>query len=167
MTLTIARRPGWAGASGLSWGLSPDAKDVRRMEADAVDLEGSIALGRPKRELYEALATAAQEASVYNWDGEGAAPADPAAFVHAIRFIGFLPTTWPPPEVMVNKEGNIGLDWDYGPNRILSLRISRDGTIYFASLRGNQKNYGSVALLDGIPRTVVQRIEDVIRAAEY
>ena len=106
---------------------------------------------------YAALFSALCEATE---DGDGSI--DHAAATYALRFLFLLPIELPQPEIAVDADGDIALEWDYGPRRITSVRVAGDGTIHFASLLGHSTLHGSEVDYEGIPSGLLAAIERVI-----
>jgi len=146
--------------------LSDEAREVRRLSARASDFATSITLGAAKRATtVEALEDAFADAQRYGWDGYGAAVADAGAFLYALQFLANLSTTTPMPDIAVDADGDIAVEWDFGPRRVFSVRIGRDGTLNYAGLVGHSSFHGTELLLEGIPSTISAGIDRVSRAA--
>ena len=69
-------------------------------------------------------------------------------------FLTTLPAELPLPVVVVESEDEIGLDWDEGAARIVSLTIDDSDRIGFAALFGREPLYGKAESSDGLPETV-------------
>ena len=122
----------------------------------------TITIAHQRDELVRALLPALGEASEENWDGNGAAAVNPQAVVLALRFLSTLPREIPMPDVAVDSYGDIALDWDYAPRRITSVRISADGTLYYASLLGHSTMHGSEVFSEMVPRSIIGAIRRVV-----
>lgn len=70
------------------------------------------------------------------------------------HFLTTLPAEVPPPVVVVESEDEIGLDWDEGAERVVSLTIDDSDRIGFAALFGREPHYGKAQLSDGPPEMV-------------
>jgi len=165
MTLAWRLEGGFTSTIALNRGLSDEAHAVRRMEREAIDLTPSIALGEIRLASLKALITSFTQAQKDGWDGYDASPADPATLYYALQFLSDLPTTIPSPEIAIDTDGDVALEWDRGPRRIFSVRITRDGTLYFAGLVGHSTFHGTEVLREGIPETIAAGIERIIRTA--
>jgi hypothetical protein len=64
-----------------------------------------------------------------------------AAIIDAGTFLDLLPVGVPDPAVIVEDDGQIGLDWRVGDNS-LSLNLGKNGMIGYASLFGAESAYG-------------------------
>ena len=105
--------------------------------------------------MRRALAEAAEEGEMIS----------PLAVGLVLKVVSALPSWIPLPEIIVDSYGDIALDWDYGPRRITSVRISEDGTLYYASLLGHSTMHGSETYGDIIPRSILRAIRRVIEPA--
>lgn len=103
----------------------------------------------------------AAEARHFNWDGERGLPVAFSTREFARRFVLALPAGTTLPEVSVDRDGDIALDWDFGPRRVLSISVARDGVLHFAGLFGANKQHGSEVFLRGVPPAVAQLIRRV------
>lgn len=166
MTLALRLESGYAFTPALDRSWSDEARKVNRLGLRASDLGTSITLGALKRDTVKALKDAFVHAQEYGWDGYKAAPADPGAFIYALQFIEYLPTTTPLPEVAVDTDGDMAVEWDFGPRRVFSVRISRDGTLNYAGLVGHTSFHGTELLREGIPSAIAAGIDRVVRDTE-
>ena len=167
MTLALRFKGGFAVHPTLNRGLSDDAHTISRMEREAIDLTTSIALGKPRSAALEALINAFIQSQEEGWDRYGASPANPSVLLYALQFLSYLPTAVPTPEIAIDPDGDIALEWDRGPRCIFSVRIGTDGTLHYAGLVGHSTFHGTEILLEGIPRTIAAGIDRVIRASDF
>ena len=149
----------------LDRGISDDAREIRRSFSGASNLSPSMALGDFRRKLLEELISAVGEVQEEGWDGYEARPVDPSAFGYAIQFMSGLDSSLPLPEIGVDTDGDIAFEWDYGPRRVISIRIGRDGTIHYAGLIGHEPFHGTEFLHEEIPLAISSGIERVVEAA--
>jgi len=63
------------------------------------------------------------------------------AISEAARFLELLPVAVPDPEIIVEEDGEIGLDWREG-DKALSLSLGRFGQIGYSALFGAESAYG-------------------------
>ncbi len=150
------------GFNPLDRAVSPDARVLRRVSQAAAGDNNSITIAHQRDEVVRALLLALGEAVEENWDGYGAAAVNPRAVSLALRFLSMLPPEISMPEIAVDSYGDIALDWDYAPRRITSVRISADGTLYYASLLGHSTMHGSEVFSEMIPRSVMGAIKRVV-----
>jgi hypothetical protein len=163
---TLALRPGsgYALSTRLDRSLSNEASNDTRLGFRINDYETSITVGALKHASFVALNDAFTHAQETGWDGYNALPADPGAYSYALEFLDYLPTTIPLPEIAVDTDGDIAIEWDFSPRRVLSVRVSRDGTLNYAGLVGHASFHGTELLREGIPSAIWTGIERVIGA---
>lgn len=134
---------------------------LRDLFSRASDVEPSIALGEPRRRALEALERAFAHAQEENWDGVGSAAVEPTTFLYATQFLTALPSTTPAPEVAVDSDGELALEWDRGPRSVFSVSVGRDGTLTYAGLFGHTKVHGVEHLREAVPMAIASGIERV------
>lgn len=82
-----------------------------------------------------------------NWDG--AAPVSEGSRKLAVEFYNSLPNYFPEPEVAVDPDGEISLDWDVDPDHSLSISFSEIGKLSFAvKLRSGDYISGKIDIND-------------------
>lgn len=118
----------------------------------------SIALDEPRFQGREALRIAFEEANEPNWDGEDAAPAHPLSYEYAKAFLAAFPPTIPIPDVYVDSDGELCLEWDDGPRSVFSVSIGPDGTLTYAGLFGANKSHGVETFTESIPYSIETNI---------
>ena len=99
------------------------------------------------------------ECSSENWDGYGAQPVNPDSFIEAERFIRALPTTIREPEVAVDPDGEISLEWYFEPRKVFSVSIGKRNEITYAGLYGLNKTYGREYFDDEIPKAIFDNLD--------
>ena len=161
MTLTITFDPAFSVSRPFDRALGDDARKLRGIAHQLPDSSPSIASGSRYDAVLGALTSAFEQSQQASWDGYHARPADFSAMVYAIDLIQRLPSSLPFPEVGVDTDGHIALEWDYDPRKILSLRVAGDGTIHYAGLDGLAVFHGTEILEDGIPEPISVAIERV------
>src|SRR5258708_5381123 len=97
-------------------------------------LHSSHSLGMGGRGVFDDLCLVADECSAENWDGYGAARVDQDTFRQAYRFLEALPLGTPVPSLGAEADGHLTLEWYRNPNRLLSVSVSPEGTLYYAAL---------------------------------
>ncbi|MEA3421122.1 MAG: hypothetical protein U9Q97_05535 [Acidobacteriota bacterium] len=114
-----------------------------------------ISANESMQELYNLL----EECSTENWDGYGAQPIDPDSFNEAERFIRALPTTISKPEVAVDPDGEISLEWYFEPRKVFSVSIGKRNEIKYAGLYGLNKTYGREYFDNEIPKAIFDNLD--------
>jgi len=113
-------------------------------------------------EAYAELADIEEECAAPGWDGYGAAPVHPLSVVLARRFLEVLPLGFEAPSIGAEPDGQVTLEWYRSPNRILSISLSPEGELHYASLFGASKQYGSEPFSGGIPESVLELARKIL-----
>jgi hypothetical protein len=126
----------------------------------------SITYKKQEQAIVEALRDTFAQAFEQGWDGYDATPVSAATLSYAWQFLEDLPSDVDLPEIGADTDGDISLDWDYGPRNIFSVRVGRDGTLHYAGLFGHETYHGSAILRQGIPKAVAEGILRAIRTSQ-
>ena len=149
---------------GTDPAISEEAQHLKTVSNDAVDFTNSASIGLQREQLKAALEHAYVKASEDDWDGYGAVAADPHAIRHAFDWLLQLPTSVPMPSVSIDVDGHVAIEWDYGPRRIISIRLAGDGTIHYGGLLGYSTFYGAEVPADVIPEPVARAIDRILNS---
>lgn len=144
--------------------LSDEAQVIARHGRTFDDPDHSITIGERLRLAREAFQIAIIEAIDKGWDGYNAKSAHPEALLYAWDFIRFLPTSTPLPELAIDVDGDVAIEWDYARRRILSVRVGRDGLLNYAGMEGYATFYGTEVFQESIPSSILAAIERVVKA---
>ncbi len=166
MTLALRLDGGLAIASPVDRGFSDDARTVKEL-AISSPFTPSIARAERKFAAIQALKSALLEAQTDGREAHGWKPVDAGAFTYAVRLLGYLPDPTPLPEIAVDSDGDVALEWDEGPRRVFSVRVTRDGTLYYAGLDGQSVFHGSEPLREGVPSTVSAGINRIVSEPQF
>lgn len=101
--------------------------------------------------IREALIDAFRDCGQPNWDGYGAAPADPSAAAWAAAVLNALPNCLGVPEVAFEPDGAAGIEWWRGPDHNLAVSVGPDGKVSFAARLGRKQVSGTGDFADGLP----------------
>ena len=145
----------------LDSAVSEEAHALREIEAGASTLESSSSVGQVRSELLQRLFEAYTEASKPDWDGSGAHAAQPGSLLYAMQFLETLSSIGPPPSIFVDPDGEIAIEWDYGPRQVFSVHVGRDGTLNYAGLSGHTIFHGVEILRESLPEAVSLGIKRV------
>ncbi|HEY7395560.1 MAG TPA: hypothetical protein VH559_11985 [Gemmatimonadaceae bacterium] len=96
-------------------------------------------------------------------DADNGVRAEASTIEFAWMFAKLLPAGVVPPEVCVEDDGDIEFEWYFGPRRVFSVSIRRDGFISWAVLAGTSRHHGWDTILQGIPRQIIEYIDRVSR----
>jgi hypothetical protein len=132
-------------------------------------VESSTALFGERTRVFAALRALTKSHDQAGWDGGEAAPASYAAIGLAIAFVRALPDDCALPEVGVDPDGAISLDWLCTRHRMLSISFTgRSNRLAFAWLDGTDRGNGVVRFdRQMIPRRLVEAIAAVSITGEY
>lgn len=75
-------------------------------------------------------------------------------FSRMLDLLALLPRDIPLPEIVVESENEIGLDWDEGPGRVLSLTVRDTPMLGFAALLGVEPLHGRLRFAEEFPETL-------------
>ena len=125
----------------------------------AEDQSASVSLSRQRilLELQNVVSDRAEE----DWDGYGAKPFSIDSYILAIALIKKLPLFAANPDIDVDPEGEIMLEWVGGPRRVFTIAISPDGELHYAGLFGRNKVYGTEYFADLIPVPILEGLHRV------
>lgn len=159
--MTVAAVPitGFSVPPGVDRAVSAEAEMLRRLLGGVSEFPNSLTVGEPNRIIREALEAA--------WSAcdETSPPLEPSTFAYADEFVRLLPSDVPVPEIVVDDDGEIMLEWDKGPRCVFSVSIGRDGTLSFAGLFGYDKVHGTEHLGDSLPAIISTCLKRISAAA--
>ncbi|HAB15975.1 MAG TPA: hypothetical protein PLX89_21260 [Verrucomicrobiota bacterium] len=115
--------------------------------------ERAVTTGAAISELHRLAAECAQD----GWDGEAGSAVDPMAVAIAEDFLRALPPGISLPELALEPDGALSLDWTASQHRRFTLSIGRTNRLAYAWLDGSEVGHG-VANFSGA--TVPSRILD-------
>jgi len=75
--------------------------------------------------------------------------------------LGAIPSDAPLPEIVIESEDEIGLDWQSGSRRVLSLTIDGSPFIGFAALIGHETHHGRAPFAGDLPKTLTDLLRRV------
>jgi hypothetical protein len=144
--------------------ISSEAQHVRAYAEHMVGrVESSTALFGERMGVVAALRALAETHAQAGWDGGEAAPVSRAAIDLAVDFVRALPDDCAMPEVGVDPDGAVSLDWLPARHRMLSISFTGSSNrLAYAWLDGTDRGNG-VARFDRqtIPRRLVEAITPV------
>lgn len=84
---------------------------------------------------------------------------DAAAFGRVCDILGALPKGLPLPEIVIESEAEIGLDWQTDRRHVLTLTVDSTQYIGYAALIDHETQHGSVPFTGATPRTILELFE--------
>jgi hypothetical protein len=148
-------------AGGTCTAVSPEAALLRRAWAEiVVARERSIALFGPKSVMIQRLYEIACEAR----ESDEEAPVAARAVQQAAALVRALPEMLPLPEVAIDPDGDVSLDWVASQPRMFSVSVGETHGLAYAGIDGTDRGHG-VAPFDGqrVPAPIISWIEAVMR----
>jgi len=149
--------------------ISSEAQHVRAYAEHMVGrVESSTALFGERMSVIAALRALADSHAKAGWDGGEAALASRAAIELAVDFVRALPDDCAMPEVGLDPDGAVSLDWLPTRHRMLSISFkARSNRLAYAWLDGTDRGNG-VARFDRqvVPRRVVDAIAAVTETVD-
>ena len=115
-----------------------------------------------QRQREISLTNAFHDCSEPDWDGYGAAPANGLSMLWAKKVLAAFPSSLGVPEIAFEPDGDAGLEWWKGPNRVLSVSIGRNGELRYAARVNAVRVIGTEMFADGLPKRLVETAYDVI-----
>ena len=114
-------------------------------------------------QLIQELREIFSECSIENWDGYGALPIQEQAVLEAERFIAVMPAFMSDLEIVPEPGGDIGFQWSFGENRILTVSFAGTNIITYAAILGSSERtkFGKEKFNDSIPQEISQGIEEI------
>ena len=113
-----------------------------------------------------ALGKLAQECGKAGWDGLAAEAISIHTIVRAADFLCSLPQWMCAPDLVPEADGNLAIEWYFGPHRSFSVSINSEGPVHYAGLFGGEEEIHGVAPFVGqIPQSIVQLLARLVREA--
>lgn len=144
--------------------ISSEAWHVRsHAERIIGQVESSAALFGSRMSTINALKNLTKTHAETGWDGFEAAPVKQGAIALAVDFIRVLPEDCPMPEIDVDPDGSVSLDWVASRYQMLSISFSGESNrLAYAWLDGTDRG-NAVARFDG--QAIPPRLMEAIAAA--
>lgn len=103
------------------------------------------------------LISAFDEARSKGWGGYNEEPASVGSFAAARSMVRFLPASFPAPDVSVQPDGYVALEWYQDRGRVFSV-VVLDDTFGYAGIFDGAKVYGSEPLTSVFPEVVLEHL---------
>jgi hypothetical protein len=117
--------------------------------------ERRAAASAPQSLALDSLARTAAECSVNGWDGYDAQRISARTEVLARVILESLPMWMPAPDIVPEPDGDLSIEWDFGPDRIFSISIGEMGKLHYAGLLGGGVERHGVEPFAGVVSTEV------------
>ncbi len=141
-------------------GVSETAEEVRKLFLQVRESRSeTVSLGDSYLQAVDALEEASTEASEDNWDGYGARAVDPITLCNARNFATVLPPSLPPPEIVVEPDGEIAFEWYLGARNVFSVSVGLSCELSYAGLFDWNTVYGTEFFVDELPEAIVVNLD--------
>ena len=126
------------------------------------DEDGVIRDFGSKKDALDRLYALAAECAEADWDGYGAEAVSQSAVERSAHFIRRLPEGLPLPEISVEPDGEIALDWSPTPTQTFSVSIGTTDQMACAWVNGTEHGHVVVSSTNGeIPSRILQKIQRI------
>ena len=125
-------------------------------------IESSQALLDLKEDTLNRLYELAEECAEADWDGYDAEAVSQSAVEHSAHFIRRLPEDLLLPEISVEPDGEIALDWSPTPTQTFSVSIGTADRMACAWVNGTEHGHAVAYSNNGeIPSRILQEIQRI------
>ena len=114
----------------------------QQMRELSIHLQRSKVLGFAARGVFWELEKTFSECGVDGWDGRKAKAITKEVLWNAKTFLESFPWGSESPEIGVEPDGAISLEWYRSPSRIVSISINPGGGVYYAAIIGAKRRHG-------------------------
>lgn len=126
----------------LDLSLSGTGADLWASIEGALTAEGSV-ISRRREEAKERIVAAVTKAAADN------VSITPSTYERALSVLRSLPSDFPLPDVIVEDDGEIGLDWDEDARQVLTVSVGEGPMLRYAALIGAEPAHGRVSFAGG------------------
>lgn len=112
-------------------------------------------------EIIDELFKVWSDCKIPNWDGYNALPVPKEAYDLACELVKALPVELPSPSVGAEPDGDLTLEWYKNQDRLISVSVSSDGRLYYASVLGNGRISGIINFPTEAPIELIRLINEV------
>jgi hypothetical protein len=173
---TCLKVAGYSAALGLSRptsAVSVEAESIRQHATTVVEqVHRSLALFGSKAALISDLSALGDECGESNWDGYGAQQVNRVALKRAQDLIASLPDGVSLPEIAIEPDGRVSLDWMPANHRMLTMSVGSSDRLPYAWVDGTDRGHAVARLANGeLPPRIIDEIrrfsrhEALVRAA--
>ena len=150
--------------SSPSFGLGDEAGRVEfvftEMQKHAL---ASLSLGKAKQYALDSLYATFSEGCQAGWDGYEASTACYESYTRAKRFIEALPANFPAPEVALDPDGEVSLEWYAGPGRVFAISIGpNDELTYAGKFSPTRKTHGTEPFTGQVPKVILDHLRRLL-----
>lgn len=150
-----------AGQFRPSSAISEEARNMHVQVCKVVQhYETSNAIFGEKSALLQQLEEIAAECAILDWDGYGAYPVSAVALARARNLIRMLPSNIPLPELSVDPEGDISLDWMPHRVKTFSISVGNSNRLAYAWVDGTDRGHAVASMWGdgGLPLRLIREL---------
>jgi hypothetical protein len=129
---------------------SSEASRTVRSEFEDAKRHARSAASALQSQAYSKLAGIMSQCAVRGWDGYEAMAITPATYARVEAFIDDLPSSLPAPDIVPEADGDVAIEWDFGPQYVFSISIGEAGFLNFAGQFGPGVERHGVDPFDGV-----------------
>lgn len=146
--------------ASLTLSVGQEAGQVERHFAELQEhMLGSVVLGRRKVEALEELDATFCDSCAPGWDGYDACGASYDSYLRTRSFLNALPTNLPAPEVALDPDGEVSLEWHRSPGRVFSVSVGGNDALHYAGKFGpSTKIHGTEVFANQIPQVILDSL---------
>lgn len=144
-------------------GVSQAYDDFVKLTTSLLHASSISLIDERSKNLEDELIDMYKECSEDNWDSYGSLPLKKSAFDEAKKFISSMPSWMPIPEVVPEPIGDIGFQWSFGYDKIITASLSGDNIVVYASILGSaeKKRNGSNLFNATIPNEIIDLVGEI------
>jgi len=80
----------------------------------------------------------------------------------ARQVLAAFPSTLGVPDIAFEPDGDAGLEWWLGPDRVLSVSVGRNGELRYAARLNAVRVIGTEMFADGLPKRLVEAALELV-----
>lgn len=116
-----------------------------------------------RQKVFQSLAELSESCAKPCWDGRDSAPVCVDTFRYAYRFVESLPPGFPMPVVGAEPNGELTMEWQHSPERLLSLGVNSEGRLLYVALLGSIGHRSGIDYFQGsAPVDMLRLIREVL-----
>jgi hypothetical protein len=124
--------------------------------------DGSAAQGENRQEVLNRLEEISEECSRLGWDGDSAVPISAPLQKVARVLIQSLPSNLEDPDLGVELDGSVTLEWRRSQTKVISISISPDNSLYFAALLDGIRKRAAYPFQTTFPNDLLRVVNEVV-----
>jgi hypothetical protein len=154
--------PEYAVHTAVSYAESDTAKRVsEKLELVGRHLRETQSFGGVISATLEDLGALKKKAAIDNWDGADGSRMAPRSYATAKLLIESMPHYWPRPEVDLDSDGEVSLEWFFRTGR-LSISVGKRDLLSYAWIRSNERAHGVAEFKRTMPRSIAGAVSSFL-----